>query len=223
MEFPDYNNIDSIDSQNVIRLGLHNTLQTKREGQIDNLADWNLWIDWRLNPSSNPNNLDEPFSPQQTFSDLYSEFKLKPRSWVTFESRSRFDVNNSDLNLAYDQITFMPNERWSWAIGYWYLRQGFDGFTAGSDYVTTTAFYRLDDNWGYHAHDFNVVDGRLQEQNYTIYRDMRSWTSALTFRVIDNTSGPTDFTVAFTFSHQGHAENPRGATDTAQPYPLFGQ
>ena len=33
IDFPDYNSIDSIDSQNVMRLGLHNKLQTKREGQ----------------------------------------------------------------------------------------------------------------------------------------------------------------------------------------------
>ena len=85
--------------------------------------------------------------------------------------------------LAFDQLTFMPNERWSWAVGYWYLRNGVDGFTTGADYVTTTAFYRLDDNWGLRAtENFNAEDGRLQQQYYTVYRDMRSWTAALTFR-----------------------------------------
>ncbi len=47
------------------------------------------------------------------------------------------------------------------------------------------------------------MDGLLQEQFYTIYRDLRSWTGALTFRVTDNNTGPENFTVAFTFSHQG--------------------
>jgi LPS-assembly protein len=50
IQFPDYNDIDSMDSQNVIRFGLRNTLQTKRDGQLDNLLDWNLLLDWRLNP-----------------------------------------------------------------------------------------------------------------------------------------------------------------------------
>ena len=53
VEFPDYNDIDSVDSENVIRFGLRNTLQTKRDGQLDNLLDWNLTLDWRLNPSGN--------------------------------------------------------------------------------------------------------------------------------------------------------------------------
>jgi LPS-assembly protein len=223
VQFPDYNNIDSIDSENVVRLGLHNSVQTKREGQIDNLVDWNLAIDWRINPSGDPNNLDEPFSPQQTFSDLYSEFKLKPRSWVTLESQSRFDVNIGDINLAFDQLTFMPNERWSWGVGYWYLREGFDGFTTGNNYATTTAFYRLDDNWGLRAtENFNIEDSRLQQQYYTIYRDMRSWTAALTFRVLDNSTGPTDYTFAFTFSLKASPTRHVG-DDTVDPYHLIGQ
>jgi hypothetical protein len=223
VQFPDYNNIDSIDSENVIRLGLHNSLQTKREGQIDELVDWNLAIDWRLNPNGTPNNLDEPFSPQQSFSDLFSEFKFKPRSWVVLESQSRLDVNNGDINMAFDQLTFMPNERWSWGLGYWYLRQGFDGFTQGSDYVTTTAFYRLDDNWGLRGtENFNADDGRLQQQFYTIYRDMRSWTAALTFRVIDNPNSQTDYTFAFTFSLKASPSRHVG-DDTVDPYHLLGQ
>ena len=48
IQFPDYNDIDSIDSENVIRFGLRNTLQTKRDGQLDNLLDWNVMLDWRL-------------------------------------------------------------------------------------------------------------------------------------------------------------------------------
>ena len=121
------------------------------------------------------------------------------------------------------QITFMPNERWSWGVGYWYLRQGFDGFTQGSDYLTTTAFYRLDDNWGVRAtENYNIQDSRLQQQFYTLYRDMRSWTAALTFNVQDNSTGPTDYTVAFTFSLKASPSSHVG-DDTVDPYHLVGQ
>jgi hypothetical protein len=40
----------------------------------------------------------------------------------------------------------------------------------------------------------------LEEQYYTIYRDFRSWTGALTFRLRENRNGPDDFAVAFTFN-----------------------
>jgi LPS-assembly protein len=59
-EFPEYNSIDSIDSQNVIRFGLRNKLQTKRDGQLEDLLRWELFTDWRMRPRTN----------QTTFSDL---------------------------------------------------------------------------------------------------------------------------------------------------------
>src|ERR1039457_3737019 len=45
---PDFNSIDSIQSENVFRFGVHNKLQTKREGQTVNFVDWNLYSDWYL-------------------------------------------------------------------------------------------------------------------------------------------------------------------------------
>ena len=67
----------------------------------------------------------------------------------------------------------MPeHSRWSWGLGYWYLRGGFLG--SGDNLITSTMFYRLNDNWGFRAtHDFNAQEGRLQQQFYTLYRDMR--------------------------------------------------
>src|SRR5207247_7308905 len=76
IEFPDYNAIDSIDSQNVVRFGLRNKLQTKRQGEIANLLNWDVYTDWRLRPRGG----------QTTFADLYSDMVVKPRSWLTWES-----------------------------------------------------------------------------------------------------------------------------------------
>ena len=72
IEFPEYNSIDSIDSQNVLRFGLRNQLQTKREGRVEDFLDWQLYTDWRLNPRPD----------QATFADLYSDVSLAPRSWI---------------------------------------------------------------------------------------------------------------------------------------------
>src|SRR5262249_25043791 len=42
IEFPDYNAIDSINSQNAFRFGLRNKIQTKRLGKVADLLDWNI-------------------------------------------------------------------------------------------------------------------------------------------------------------------------------------
>src|ERR1043165_8702566 len=80
----DYNSIDSIDSQNVMRLGLEQRLQTRRRGGLDNLAHWSLYTDWRLKPNSQ----------QDTFSDLYSDLDLRPFSWLTFSSQLALDLED---------------------------------------------------------------------------------------------------------------------------------
>jgi LPS-assembly protein len=211
IQLPDYNDIDSIDSENVIRFGLRNTLQTKRAGELENLLDWNVLLDWRLHPTAG----------QNTFNDLYSDLAFRPRTWLTLESQTRYDINNGHFNLAYHQATFTPNEWWSWSIGHVYSRSGF--VDSGDNLISSTMFYRLNDNWGFRTrHDFNAVDGRLQDQFYTVYRDLRSWTGALTFRAVDNGEGPTDFTVAFSFSVKAHPRHHLGG-DTVERYHLIGE
>ena len=89
IEFPEYNSIDSIDSENVMRFGLRNTLQTKRDGRVEDLLDWQLYTDWRLRPNTN----------QETFADLYSDLSLLPRSGIKLESQTRLDLNTGSWNM----------------------------------------------------------------------------------------------------------------------------
>ncbi len=97
-------------------------------------------------------------------------------------------------------MTFTPSDRWSWGISHWYLRGGFIS-PEENNFIASTFYFRLDDNWGLRAaHTFNARSGALQEQAYTIFRDLRSWTAALTFRAQANSGIPTDFTVAFSLS-----------------------
>ena len=212
IEYPEYNAIDSIDSQNVIRWGLGNKLQTKREGQIVNLVNWDVYTDWRLKPQAG----------QTTFADLYSDLTFKPRSWLSLESLTRYDLENNDFRMSYTTVTFIPNQVWSWSIGHYYLRSDFSSSPTalgpGNNVFTSTFTFRLNENWGFRAsHYYNIMSGYLQEQSYTVYRDMRSWTAGLTMLARENTIGPEDFTVAFTFSlkafpHYGVGSDVGGTT-----------
>ena len=216
IEFPDYNSIDSIDSQNVIRFGLRNRFQTKREGRIEELLNWQVYTDWRLRPNST----------QKTFGDLFSDLSARPRSWLKLESLTRFDLDSGNARLAFHTVTFEPNNVWSWSIGHFYLRDDFrpvpTALGEGNDLISSSLFYRLNENWGLRAtHHYEARDGRLEEQDYTVYRDLRSWTGALTFRLRENVGGPEDFTIAFTFSLKARPRYGMGS-DTVRPYSLLG-
>lgn len=211
IDFPDYNSIDSINSQNTIRYGLNNRLQTKRNGELDDLVNWSVYMDWHLRPRSD----------QSTFSDIYSDLAFKPRTWMTLDSSTRYSIQTGEFNLAQHTVTLQPNNTWSWSVGHLFLRSG-PIFGTGDDLITSTMFYRFNENWGTRfAHYFDAKTGTLQEQDYTIYRDLRSWTAALTFRALDNLSRGKDYTVAFTFSFKSFPRYSLGA-DTVRASQLIG-
>lgn len=190
IDYPDYNAIDSIDSQNVLRLGLRNKLQTKRADGLDNVLNWALYTDWRLDRRPG----------QATFSDVYSDIDFKPRSWLTLSSETRFDLAREKFTEANHTLVLEPGSEWSVSLGHRY-RVDSPVFGLGNNLIISSVYVRLSENWGAQvAHHYEARDGRMKQQLYTIYRDLRSWTGALTFRVRDTRIGPPDYTIAFTFS-----------------------
>lgn len=212
IEFPEYNAIDSVDARNVLRLGLRNKLQTKRGGQVENLADWNVFTDWRLRRRN----------AQGVFSDICSDLTLRPRSWLSLSSETRYDPVGGDWRLAFHTLTLQPSDVWSWSLGHYYLRDEASYWGEGNNLVSSSIFYRLNENWGVRAvHHIEVRSGRLDEQLYSIYRDFRSWTGALTFRERESRNGSPDYTVAFTFSLK-LAPRFNVGSDAVRPYGLIG-
>ncbi len=223
IDFPDYNSIDSIDSQQTFRFGLRNKLQTKREGRIDNLLNWAVYTDWRLMPHHSIKTTSGALvTPgQHTLSDIYSDLDFKPRSWVTFSSETRYSTHLGKFREANHTLTIQPGEDWSLALGHRY-RIDTPELGHGNDLISGTIYYRLNENWGVRISEhFEARDSVLEYQYYTIYRDFRSWTGALTFRVRDDRVGPTDYSVAFTFSLKAFPRYGVG-DDTVKPSKLIG-
>lgn len=213
LEFPDYNSIDSIDSQNVLRLGLSNRLQTKRGGQIDDVVNWAVFTDWRLQPNAT----------NATFSDVFSDLDFKPASWLTFTSETRYDINHTAWRLADHRMVVQPQDFWSLSVGHRYFRPDASfGTNLPNNVITGSIYFRLNENWGLRASQhFEARDGTLEEQFYSLYHDFRSWTGALTCRFRDNRTGRDDFTIGFTFSLKAF---PRVKLNEDRDYPslLFG-
>lgn len=191
VELPDYNSLDSIDSQNTLRLGIFNQVQTHRDGRLANLFQWNAYTDWRLDRQPG----------QQTFSDLFSEFDFAPRNWLLLTSELRLDVHAPNVLEANHYVTFTPESNWSWSIGHRYMRDDPSRAIVGNNLLINRLYYKLNENWGFSAYQYyDIQASRLQEHTYSIYRDLRSWTGALSFRFREDDVRGQDFTVAFVFS-----------------------
>jgi LPS-assembly protein len=211
IEFPDFNTIDSIDSASVMRLGLRNKLQTKREEGVDDLVNWAVYTDWRLGERHG----------QTTFSDLYSDLDFRPRSWLTLNSETRYGIDQGQWREANHTLTLEPNEHWSLSLGHRYRRDTPE-LGRGHDLLLATFYYRLNENWGLRTqHHYEAKDGTMEYQYYTLYRDFRSWTGALTFRVRENRFGSDDFTVAIALSLKAMPRFGLGS-DAVRPSRLIG-
>jgi LPS-assembly protein len=210
IDFPDYNDVDSIDNQNTVRFRLLNKLQTKRGGKSDNLVWWDVYTDWHA----------VQYDGQDTFSDLFSDLAFKPRSWLTLESLTEWNMQGGDLDFSFNKLTIQPNNTWSWGLGHWYTRDGF--VDDGSSLLSSTMFWRMNENWGFRVGDYYDIRGnRLQQQTYSIYRDLRSWTAAVTFRVRNESGSAADYAVALTFSFKAAPRFPLGS-DTVNVEQMLG-
>jgi LPS-assembly protein len=188
--FPEFNSIDSIDREHTLRFGLRNTLQTKRGGELAEMLNWEVITDWNICTRTN----------QTCFSDVYSLLTFAPRSWLTFGSETSFDTDEGRWRLAYNTLSFTPSHVWQWRLGYYYLHDD-PQLGTGNNLISSGFAYRLNENWSVRlSHRFEARDGRMEEQEYGIYRDLRSWTTELLFRWRDNRDHSDDFTVAFVLS-----------------------
>ena len=211
IDFPSMNSIDAIDSESTLRFGLRNTFQTKREDDLVALLDWQLMADLRLDRQAGESRL----------SNVYSDLMFAPRNWVTLESEVQMDAEEGEVPLAFHTLTLTPNDTWSWSLSHRYLRSD-STFGLGNNVIGNSIYYRINENWGVRlAHYFEARDGHMEEQYYSLYRDFRAWTSALTFRVRNPRVGREDFVVALTFSLKVRPRFGLGE-DIARPFRLTG-
>jgi hypothetical protein len=147
----------------------------------------------------------------------------------------RYDLPDHRWRDAINSLTLTPNSAWSLALSYRYLMNNDPEFLTapgqslpGHNLFGVSARYRLNENWSFHiAERFEAQDGTLQQQDYTLCRDLRSWTGALDFRVTEGPGQPTDFTVALTLSLKAFPRFPLGSDsdrplDSTRPYSTAG-
>jgi hypothetical protein len=197
IEFPEYNAIDSIAQQNVLRFMLVNKLQTKRADGIEDLVNWAVYTDWNLSRGTN-----------FAFSDVYSDLDFRPRSWLTLNSSTRYDLADTRWREAIERIVARPTTGLSLSASYYYLMnndpefQSYPGESlAGHNLIAFDIYYRLNENWATRiSEQYEAQSGTMQQQLYSVYRDLRSWTAAFTFRVTQGAGQPTDLSAVVTFS-----------------------
>lgn len=180
IDFTTFNSIDSITDWNVVRLGIRNRLQTRRDNATFNWLELNTFVDLRIDAP------DFGLEPDRgTFSNLVNRLRWTPLTWVSFTLDSQVPIFDAGFNEVNTRATFFVNDRVQFNVGHRYLDHNV--LFQNSSLMDVGGYFRFDDNWAFsfrEQYEFN--DGLLQSQRYEVHRDLASWVASL--GVINNTS-----------------------------------
>ena len=200
IDFPQFTTIDTLPDWSILRLGMRNRLETRRDDKNFTWLELDSFFDTNI---ENPNFPVEGWNTN-TFSNIYNRLLWSPLTWASFQVDSQLPLLNTGFTEVNTGVNFMPNEDFRFSVSHRYL-EGNPYFNNSSN-IRVSAFYRINDNWGVGVSEqYELTDSTLERQDYEIYRDLSSWVASLGFMVREsyNTSTKqrvTDTGVVLTFS-----------------------
>ncbi|MCM8797427.1 MAG: hypothetical protein NC923_06095 [Candidatus Omnitrophica bacterium] len=174
--------VDAIGANNVVGLGLYNKLQTKRKGASLDFLNFRVTSSYVIKPKTG-NKIGS------NLSDVLFDLELIPYSWMQLYADATYNrsVAKSDPSYGtfsevnYD-LNFNMGKGRSLGIGQRYTRSSGNQITCGFN-------WRLNPKWALSiyeryeiSHDAGLNKG-LNEQQYTISRDLHCWILDVTYSV----------------------------------------
>ncbi|MCE9610585.1 MAG: hypothetical protein K8R23_10365 [Chthoniobacter sp.] len=196
IDFPQFNTIDSLDNWSIVRLGVRNRLQTRRDNDTLNWFELDTFFDL---------NIDRPdfggysvLADTGTFSNLFNRIRWNPLPWMSFQLESQVPLFDTGFTEVNSSVNLMVNKSLSVSVGQRYI-DGNKQFP-NSNLVSFGGYYRVNDNWAFSFRDqYEFNDSVLENQVYQVHRDLSSWVASLGFSVRDN-RGVNDVGVLLTFT-----------------------
>lgn len=169
--------IDDLNTWSVLRVGLRNNLITKRDGGSHPWLTMNSYIDLFF---------DDP-EFDRDFSNLYNDLTWHPLPWVKLDLHTQLPIGNEREGFSEfaTTATFMPRKDTELSVGYRYLDS--HPTLEDSTRIDIRAYTRFNEKWGGSFYQrWELDDGTLEAQQYSIHRDLGSWTASLGFLRRDN-------------------------------------
>jgi LPS-assembly protein len=174
LDWTEYNSIDSIDRQAVVRFGMWNRIQTKRDGGNYDLITLQTYADA---------DFDHNFSaasPNSTLSNLFNNLTFAPTQQLQFSTLSSVAIDGHSYNEIDNSMTWSPDPSLRFTVGTDYINHS--PIFADSNQATLDVFYRLNEHWQFEGlEQVDATSLHQQLQSYTVYRDLDAWQLALTY------------------------------------------
>lgn len=174
---PNFTAIDSLRDWGIVRLGMRNKLLTQRDAQS---LDW-LGMDTYLDAF-----LTDP-DYNRDFSNLYNDLQWSPLPWLGVNLETQFPLiaDGSGFSEVAARTRFMPNPDLEFSVGHRLLDN--HPVLTDSNRVDLRGYARLSERWGIGAlHLWELDDGTLEIQQYTVHHDFNHWVASLGITHRDN-------------------------------------
>jgi LPS-assembly protein len=188
IDFPQFTTIDSIDNWTILRLGVRNRLWTRRDDATVSWMDIETYMDV---------NFDNPFDKTQ-YSNLFNRFNFTPVPWMSFGVSSQVPVFEKGFTEVDTNVNIQPIANLQISFGHRYLNA--NPFFDNSSLYVLGGYYRINDNWGIGVSEqYEGTTGVLEQQRYSVYRDLTSWVASIGAIIRDN-GGVKEYGVLLTFT-----------------------
>jgi LPS-assembly protein len=208
IDFPQFNQIDSLDRWTILRLGMRNRLETRRDSTTVNWLSVDTYFDVDFDnplaqvipPSTTSVSRTTPLAtPKELYSNVFNEVRFQPVPWAYLQVDSQvplFDKGFWEINTSCDW-TLNPNVEVR--IGHQYLQSN-PNYVDSSE-LSFYTYLRLNENWGFSVfEDYEFKTGMINQQTYAIHRDLSSWVGALGLNITNNGSGKHQVALVLTFT-----------------------
>jgi LPS-assembly protein len=190
IDFPQFNTLDSISSWDIVRLGLRNRLQTRRDDETLNWLELESFLDARIERPAYSNAMFQGLPGQVgspdpgQFSNVFNRLHWAPLPWVDMQVDSQLPLLDSGYSEFNTASNFQVHRDVSFSVGNRYVA-GHPIFQT-SNLLNGGARFRVSDNWSMSFEEnFEAVTSQMRFQRYTIDRDLRSWVASLSLVVRD--------------------------------------
>lgn len=180
--FPQFTAVDTIDTWNILRLGVRNRIQTRRDNATYQYASIDSFVDV---------NFDNPYSDADV-SNFFNVITFNPVTWLNFQMISQMPVVPEGFTEVDWRVNYMPIPCLLTSLGVAAITDN-PNFKE-SNQITYYTYYRLNDHWGFSAYgQYEAVDNLLLYQRYLIHRDFSAWTASIGTQVQNNQGGKTTY------------------------------
>ena len=182
---------DDLMDWSIIRFGARNHLMTKRDGDTHQWLVMDTYTDLFLN--------DPEFD--RNVSNLYNDITWSPLPWMQLELETQFPIasSNSDFREFAGNIKFMPSDALELSFGYRQLNN--HPILEDSNQITTRAYCRISESWGLGFYQrWELDNGTLAVQQYSVYHDFDSWTASLGLLIRDNNDDQDEIGLMLNFT-----------------------